>query len=427
MVTAMTQAIIAWFLGVIAALAGFVGIGQPETRQETQGNAPANAQEEAAKASREDTAADAMPTLLTHPSSSNQTPPQPQPDASPELSAPAPRTQATTSPASARGGKSAQARPPSDQPSRAPTSTTTPNIPVSTPSSQPQPPAQWSVINQKARSSLVNIRCIRQATTTQGVLVSSISGSGVFIDQRGVILTNAHIAYPLALSGTPEFGDARCEVRSGAPARPLGEASLLFLPLAWAQENAAIATTRESYLSTGEYDYALLRLKSAAPGADLTTRTAAPWLPTIPQKGQEVLVAAYPVEFYSPEIIERALYPVSTIATVAERYAFSSDPSIAAIFSLPGVILAQKGASGGGVFLESGALTGIITTGGISAASTGDRVLYALSLSSVDLSLRHATGMGLQAVLAGDLDEREEWFREGVLPRVREALLRQER
>ncbi|GIW68246.1 MAG: hypothetical protein KatS3mg099_194 [Candidatus Parcubacteria bacterium] len=356
------------------------------------------------------------------PSFSDQTPQQPQTNASSGPSAPAPRPQGADSPAP-QGGASTQARQPSNQPSRAPASTTTPKTPVSATSSQPQPPAQWSVINQKARSSLVNIRCVRRATTTQGVLVSSISGSGVFIDPRGVILTNAHIAYPLALSGTPEFGDVRCEVRSGAPARFLGEASLLFLPLAWARENSGITTARETYLSTGEYDYALLRLKSAAPDADLATRTAAPWLPTIPQKGQEVLVAAYPVEFYSPEIIERALYPVSTIANVAERYAFSSNPSVAATFSLPGVILAQKGASGGGVFLENGALTGIITTGGVSATSTGDRVLYALSLLSIDMSLRKATGMGLQALLAGDLDAREEWFREGVLPRVRQALL----
>ena len=44
-------------------------------------------------------------------------------------------------------------------------------------------------LNLKARRALVNILC----TTKRGGLFSPISGSGVFIDPRGVILTNAHV------------------------------------------------------------------------------------------------------------------------------------------------------------------------------------------------------------------------------------------
>src|SRR3989344_1157804 len=51
------------------------------------------------------------------------------------------------------------------------------------------PPQKFDVINERARPTLVNILCGARSGTFR-----PISASGVIIDPRGVILTNAHVA-----------------------------------------------------------------------------------------------------------------------------------------------------------------------------------------------------------------------------------------
>ena len=62
----------------------------------------------------------------------------------------------------------------------------------------PPPPAQESIskpqdsldeASEKARAVLVNIMCASEYTT-----ISGMTGSGVIIDPRGIIVTNAHVA-----------------------------------------------------------------------------------------------------------------------------------------------------------------------------------------------------------------------------------------
>src|SRR5581483_7670669 len=88
------------------------------------------------------------------------------------------------------------------------------SAPVSTPPPS-APELSPETVNATLRSSLVNILC----TTVGGGLFRPISGSGVIIDTRGVILTNAHVAQFFLLKDYPFKNNIQCVVRTGSPAQ----------------------------------------------------------------------------------------------------------------------------------------------------------------------------------------------------------------
>ena len=65
------------------------------------------------------------------------------------------------------------------------------------------------------RKALVNIIC----TVSAGTVLRSISGSGVIISSKGVVLTNAHIGQYFLLSDYPSKGNTFCVIRTGSPAK----------------------------------------------------------------------------------------------------------------------------------------------------------------------------------------------------------------
>jgi hypothetical protein len=81
-------------------------------------------------------------------------------------------------------------------------------------------------LNAQTRSALVNILCSVGASGG----VHPISGSGVFVDNRGVILTNAHIGQYFLLKDYPVQNNVDCVIRTGGPAQPHYRAKLLYLP-----------------------------------------------------------------------------------------------------------------------------------------------------------------------------------------------------
>ena len=84
-------------------------------------------------------------------------------------------------------------------------------------------PVPFESIDAITRPALVNILCRPRGA---GPIASPISGSGVIIDPRGVILTNAHVAQYVLLSQSPQI-DLVCTIRALSPARPLWKAEAL--------------------------------------------------------------------------------------------------------------------------------------------------------------------------------------------------------
>ncbi len=304
--------------------------------------------------------------------------------------------------------------------------------PVSTPLSSPSTATQsasgtspkpvainYEAVNANTRASLVNILCIARS----GSGIGSISGSGIIVDSRGVILTNAHIGQFFLLKDYPTPNSVECTIRTGSPAEPRYKAELLYLPPAWIDANAS-QLKAERPLGTGEHDYAFLRITASA---DLNTPLPASF-PNVglttddPEIGEEVLLAGYPAGFLNGTSIERDLYVTSAFTVVQKLFTFDEKGFIDVI-SIGGTVLSQGGASGGAVVRGSDSRVMSLISTATAGATTGDRDLRAVMLSHINRSLAAEGKGGIKALLSTDIAEAAADFATNVAPGEREKLI----
>lgn len=267
---------------------------------------------------------------------------------------------------------------------------------ISTPPVKPstmieRPPSlQPEILNQKVRSALVNILC--EATSP----LRSTSGSGVIVDSRGIILTNAHIAQYFLLEGTSV--PVSCTIRSGSPARAAWQAKLIFIPEQWVNKHAKdIVASRAT--GTGEHDYAFLAITNSVDGSPLPTQ-----FPPIPMNfeeagsvtGDPVLVAGYPAEFVGGNAARNALHASTVFSNIKQLLTFTE--GIVDVISVGGTALAQSGSSGGGFVDFFGNLAGLIVTTSV-GDTTGTRDLHAITPAHINRSMREHTGTSAQYFL----------------------------
>jgi hypothetical protein len=289
--------------------------------------------------------------------------------------------------------------------------------PVVTP--PPSPAISAEELNTATRGSLVNILCLTQG----GAGVHSISGSGVFIDNRGVILTNAHIGQLFLLKDYPTPNNVDCTIRTGSPAQPHYRATLLFLPPTWVTDNASQIVAPQAK-GTGENDYAFLQVTSSTGPEPLPT--SFPHLSMAiaePDINDLAFLAAYPAGFLDGSTIEKNLFPTSAYAAVTDLFTFGTGRDVDLI-SVGGTIVSQGGSSGGAaVRANDGKLVALIAT-----ATTGDttaqRDLRAITLGHIDRSLiAHGQG-GLAAFLSQDLTHQAALFASTTAPIEKETLVK---
>lgn len=259
-------------------------------------------------------------------------------------------------------------------------------------------------LNAVSRRALVNILCQPRG----GGSLRPISGSGVIIDSRGVILTNAHVAQFVLLSEDPAI-DLACTIRTGSPASPAWTAHVLYIPPAWVRAHVS-EVNADHPKGTGEHDYALLYVTDAVSGA--TMPASFPALPydtrhAVGFVDDTVLLAAYPAEFTGGITVQRDLYAASAFTTIKKLLTLSA--KTVDVIALGGTITAQGGSSGGAVVNEWGRLIGLIVTTS-AGATTADRNLNALTLYYVSQDLLAQTGSDLQTTLSGDLKQKLQDF-----------------
>jgi len=287
---------------------------------------------------------------------------------------------------------------------------------------QPAVPPSISpdVLNAQARAATVNIMC----TIAGGGSSGPISGSGVMIDSRGIVLTNAHVAQFFLLRDYPTANNVLCVIRIGSPARAAYTAELLFLPPAWVEKNAdQIKASAPS--GTGENDYAFLRVTgSTNPNGSLPA--SFPHLPMStkdPKQGDSMLLVAYPAGFLEGSTLLANLYQTSAYAVVGSLFVFDSADKWVDLFSIPGSPVSQSGSSGGAaVRATAGSLAGIIVTD-TDATTTASRDLRAVSLAHVDQSL-YADGVGgVIELLTGNVQAKAAQFNSVIAPLLTKKLI----
>ncbi|MDD5050275.1 MAG: trypsin-like peptidase domain-containing protein [Candidatus Pacebacteria bacterium] len=248
----------------------------------------------------------------------------------------------------------------------------------------------WDLTNAKIAPAVVNIFCTLQT----GNIIRTSTGSGVVIDPRGVILTNAHIAQYLLLADTTTNPKTNCTIRSGNPAKGNLSAKLLYISPAWMSEHGG-DLLNPSPVGTGEYDYALL----------LETGNAHPFSPLADENentdsGEDTILAGYPSPFTSLSSRDNLSF-LSVLTQIEKTQGFRGNGNDLLYFG--GSLLAERGSSGGPVINEDGKVLGILVTAtpGITVASRESR---AISASYIQKDFREENGTSIQEFLSGDLN-----------------------
>jgi len=285
----------------------------------------------------------------------------------------------------------------------------------------PNPPPDWNKINAYTRSALANILC----TAKDGDQFRPLSGSGVFIDPRGIILTNAHVAQYLLLTGGGEKSDLLdCVIRIGNPAATRYKADILYISPKWVQKHAKYLL-EENQKESGENDYALLLITGTTnPNGSLPD--SFPFIPLskkiLSDSGRQdgYLVAGYPAGFLGGIAVQRELWSVSSFATITKRYTFSENT--VDIIGLGGNILAQKGSSGGAFVDGNGELAGLIVTA-ILEGDTAERDVRALTTNYINRAFSEEAGFSLFEIENFILPPLLSQFQNDFLPSMRQQLV----
>jgi S1-C subfamily serine protease len=265
-------------------------------------------------------------------------------------------------------------------------------------------------VSSKVVDALVNIYCTYTTPEYQRIT----TGSGFFIDDDGVILTNAHVAQFLLLDDNSQQVDVKCIVRAGSPALAIYEAKLLYISPAWVQANASQILT-ERPRGTGERDYALLYVHSGLDNKPLPGK-----FPSLVVNndylskeliGSDITVAGYPADDFT-EGSEANLTPVISTTTLTDMFTF--DSNYADVIAIEESAVGQFGSSGGPILNEAGEVIGLITTKG--SQIDGNTSLRALTISYIDRTIIEETTFDLKSTTGGQLAFRSDLFLKTIAP-----------
>jgi S1-C subfamily serine protease len=285
--------------------------------------------------------------------------------------------------------------------------------------SLPTPPPDWDKINIDTRGALANILC----TAKYGDQFKPLSGSGVFIDPRGIILTNAHVAQYILLTGGDEKSNLLdCVVRVGNPASPRYKANILYLSPKWIQDNAK-KLLEENATESGENDYALLLITDMVnPNISLPDSFPSIQLSEKPIDKIEIeyFVAGYPAGFLGGIAIQRELWSVSSFATISKKYTFKENTLD--MVGLNGNLLAQKGSSGGAFVNSEGKLAGLLVTSTLDG-NTDAREVRALTTEYINRAFTEEAGFSIFELANTNLPFLLSQFSRDFVPYMRQRLV----
>lgn len=248
------------------------------------------------------------------------------------------------------------------------------------------------------KGALVNIICL----PAKGYNVQGMSGTGVVVDPRGIIVTVAHVGQNFLLEDFPTKDAGNCTIRTGSPAKNAYDAELIYLSSTWIEENPeTIVTSRPK--GTGKDDFAFLAITKSLTGALPSSFTAVKLAPVGARiaEGDKVSSGSYGAEFLSSSEIRSSLYPTIAFGSVKEAYTFSKVTGNPDIFSVNAGAAAQEGSSGGGVLDAQDRFIGAITTRTV-RPDLSLRDLQAITIDHIRREFKRETGKDLDTYLSGN-------------------------
>lgn len=303
-----------------------------------------------------------------------------------------------------------------------PTPVVTPSIkttPTPTPTEQSTvflPQIDFEKVNTAARVAIVNIIC-----TANGNSLSPISGTGVMISQKGIVITNAHIGQYLLLKDLNGKDYVQCIIRTGNPAYPTYNTELMFISPTWVSDNASVITDQDPK-GTGENDFAFLHITGRIDGGNLPTEGFPYLIPDVREFikiDEPVLLISYPAGFLGTQLILRDLNMTSSITNIKNVYTFKKDTID--LLDVGGTIVSQKGSSGGAVIDSFVSLLGMITTSS-EENTTDKRELRAITMSHINRTMQSELGMNLDTFLSQNPTEFGKKFWENIAPALTKIL-----
>lgn len=253
--------------------------------------------------------------------------------------------------------------------------------------------------NQYWRSAVVNLFC----TDRYGGGLSS--GSGVIIDPRGIILTNAHVAMDFLFQDWPNPSLTECTVRTGSPASPSYKAKLLYFPQGYVTDTVnAIPGASDDTFVYGKDDYAILWITGpSSPQAPMPS--SFPFLAVnfaVTPVNTPVYLLGYASEYSSYETLQRNLYQLASPAKVDSLRQIQGSGKVDAI-AFNGNVVGQHGSSGGAVVLNGGQLAGLMSFFDKGEGkTTGEKVLNAITTGYIARDFETDTTVPLVTFLNND-------------------------
>jgi S1-C subfamily serine protease len=264
-----------------------------------------------------------------------------------------------------------------------------PAVPVKKPETRPAPPPAPVASTTpeqftSLKGAIVNILCVARDGSLR-----SISGSGVVVDSRGIVMTAAHVAQMFLLEAYRGTDKVSCTVRTGSPAKSMYLAHLIYIPESWIEDNSTTLISSQP-TGTGEHDYALLAITSSVTGSSLPGSFPAIELSSRTSRvGDTAFLGTYGSQSLSSAQIRSALYPTFATSTVKDRLTFNENT--VDVLSFAGSAASQEGSSGGAAVNEDSELIGLIATSQTSGAFS-DRILRAITPSYISRSFETDTG-----------------------------------